>query len=87
MNPGVCAEERSYSLHSILVSKGRSISGERGLMDASEEKRWILGTPKAVQLDESHPFTVTSVACCHGNSLLAVKHNILPITFLLNKSI
>uniref|UniRef100_A0A674C9S7 non-specific serine/threonine protein kinase n=1 Tax=Salmo trutta TaxID=8032 RepID=A0A674C9S7_SALTR len=62
------------------------ISGERGLMDASEEKRWILGTPKAVQLDESHPFTVTSVACCHGNSLLAVKHNILPITFLLNKS-
>ncbi|KAJ3590234.1 hypothetical protein NHX12_008188, partial [Muraenolepis orangiensis] len=31
------------------------------------------GIPKAVQLDESHPFTVTAVACCHGNTLLAVK--------------
>ncbi|XP_057684987.1 serine/threonine-protein kinase Nek8 isoform X2 [Corythoichthys intestinalis] len=44
--------------------------GARGRLGRKEEDS---GVPKAVQLDESHPFTVTSVACCHGNSLLAVK--------------
>ncbi|XP_041729154.1 serine/threonine-protein kinase Nek8 [Coregonus clupeaformis] len=56
--------------------------GARGRLGRKEEDS---GIPKAVQLDESHPFTVTSVACCHGNTLLAVKLNILPITFLLKK--
>uniref|UniRef100_A0A8C7KF42 Serine/threonine-protein kinase Nek8 n=1 Tax=Oncorhynchus kisutch TaxID=8019 RepID=A0A8C7KF42_ONCKI len=56
--------------------------GARGRLGRKEEDS---GIPKAVQLDESHPFTVTSVACCHGNTLLAVKRNILPITFLLKK--
>ncbi|KAM9733139.1 serine/threonine-protein kinase Nek8 [Menidia menidia] len=44
--------------------------GARGRLGRKEED---CGTPKAVQLDESHPFMVTSVACCHGNTLLAVK--------------
>ncbi|XP_059186446.1 serine/threonine-protein kinase Nek8 [Centropristis striata] len=44
--------------------------GARGRLGRKEEDS---GKPKAVQLDESHPFTVTSVACCHGNTLLAVK--------------
>ncbi|XP_068173568.1 serine/threonine-protein kinase Nek8 isoform X2 [Antennarius striatus] len=44
--------------------------GARGRLGRKEEDS---GIPKAVQLDESHPFVVTSVACCHGNSLLAVK--------------
>uniref|UniRef100_A0A8C9XTL7 non-specific serine/threonine protein kinase n=1 Tax=Sander lucioperca TaxID=283035 RepID=A0A8C9XTL7_SANLU len=47
--------------------------GARGRLGRKEEDS---GIPKAVQLDESHPFTVTSVACCHGNTLLAVKRNI-----------
>uniref|UniRef100_A0A3Q3R0R4 Serine/threonine-protein kinase Nek8 n=1 Tax=Monopterus albus TaxID=43700 RepID=A0A3Q3R0R4_MONAL len=42
--------------------------GARGRLGRKEEDS---GIPKAVQLDESHPFTVTSVACCHGNTLLA----------------
>ncbi|CAB1348971.1 unnamed protein product [Coregonus sp. 'balchen'] len=44
--------------------------GARGRLGRKEEDS---GIPKAVLLDESHPFTVTSVACCHGNTLLAVK--------------
>ncbi|XP_077397155.1 serine/threonine-protein kinase Nek8 isoform X2 [Festucalex cinctus] len=44
--------------------------GARGRLGRKEEDS---GIPKALQLDESHPFTVTSVACCHGNSLLAIK--------------
>nr|XP_046245472.1 serine/threonine-protein kinase Nek8 isoform X2 [Scatophagus argus] len=44
--------------------------GARGRLGRREEDS---GIPKAVQLDESHPFVVTSVACCHGNTLLAVK--------------
>uniref|UniRef100_A0A8C5C8X5 non-specific serine/threonine protein kinase n=1 Tax=Gadus morhua TaxID=8049 RepID=A0A8C5C8X5_GADMO len=52
--------------------------GARGRLGRKEEDS---GIPKAVQLDESHPFTVTAVACCHGNTLLAVKRNIPLITF------
>ncbi|XP_026048953.1 serine/threonine-protein kinase Nek8 [Astatotilapia calliptera] len=44
--------------------------GARGRLGRKEEDS---GIPKPVQLDESHPFAVTSVACCHGNTLLAVK--------------
>ncbi|XP_028320284.1 serine/threonine-protein kinase Nek8 isoform X1 [Gouania willdenowi] len=44
--------------------------GARGRLGRKEEDS---GKPKAVHLDERHPFTVTSVACCHGNTLLAVK--------------
>ncbi|KTG06724.1 hypothetical protein cypCar_00017404 [Cyprinus carpio] len=47
--------------------------GARGRLGRKEEDS---GKPKAVQLDESHPYTVTSVACCHGNTLLAVKRNV-----------
>uniref|UniRef100_A0AAX7UB37 non-specific serine/threonine protein kinase n=1 Tax=Astatotilapia calliptera TaxID=8154 RepID=A0AAX7UB37_ASTCA len=42
--------------------------GARGRLGRKEEDS---GIPKPVQLDESHPFAVTSVACCHGNTLLA----------------
>ncbi|XP_034025089.1 serine/threonine-protein kinase Nek8 [Thalassophryne amazonica] len=44
--------------------------GARGRLGRKEEDS---GIPKAVQLEETQPFTVTSVACCHGNTLLAVK--------------
>ncbi|XP_041851736.1 serine/threonine-protein kinase Nek8 isoform X3 [Melanotaenia boesemani] len=44
--------------------------GARGRLGRKEED---CGIPKVVQLEESHQFTVTSVACCHGNTLLAVK--------------
>ncbi|XP_043910354.1 serine/threonine-protein kinase Nek8 [Protopterus annectens] len=44
--------------------------GARGRLGRKEEDT---GIPKAVQLEENHPFAVTSVACCHGNTLLAVK--------------
>ncbi len=47
--------------------------GARGRLGRKEEDS---GKPKAVQLDESHPYSVTSVACCHGNTLLAVKRNV-----------
>ncbi|KAF7650274.1 hypothetical protein LDENG_00128150 [Lucifuga dentata] len=52
--------------------------GARGRLGRKEEDS---GIPKAVQLDESHQFTVTSVACCHGNTLLAVKRNIWLLIF------
>ncbi|XP_037835167.1 serine/threonine-protein kinase Nek8 isoform X2 [Kryptolebias marmoratus] len=57
--------------------------GARGRLGRKEED---CGTPKPVQLDESHPFVVTSVACCHGNTLLAVKRNILLVTPLLTNT-
>ncbi|KAJ8280779.1 hypothetical protein GJAV_G00058890 [Gymnothorax javanicus] len=44
--------------------------GARGRLGRKEEDS---GIPKPVQLEERHPYTVTSVACCHGNTLLAVK--------------
>nr|XP_040036049.1 serine/threonine-protein kinase Nek8 isoform X2 [Gasterosteus aculeatus aculeatus] len=59
--------------HSVAVTDGDVYTwgkGARGRLGRKEEDS---GIPKAVQLDESHPFTVTSVACCHGNTLLAVK--------------
>lgn len=51
--------------------------GARGRLGRKEED---CGIPKALQLDESHPYVVTSVACFNGNSLLAVKRNISLIT-------
>ncbi|TMS07727.1 TNF receptor-associated factor 4 [Larimichthys crocea] len=56
--------------------------GARGRLGRKEEDS---GIPKVVQLDESHPFAVTSVACCHGNTLLAVKRNISPYYPFVNK--
>lgn len=51
--------------------------GARGRLGRKEEE---CGTPKPIQLEESRSMAVTSVACCHGNTLLAVKRNILLIT-------
>uniref|UniRef100_A0A669P9J5 Serine/threonine-protein kinase Nek8 n=1 Tax=Phasianus colchicus TaxID=9054 RepID=A0A669P9J5_PHACC len=44
--------------------------GARGRLGRKDEET---GTPRPVQLEETHPYVVTSVACCHGNTLLAVK--------------
>ncbi|XP_060704102.1 serine/threonine-protein kinase Nek8 [Hemiscyllium ocellatum] len=44
--------------------------GARGRLGRKEEDT---GIPKQVHLDKSNPCFVTSVACCHGNTLLAVK--------------
>ncbi|XP_074830445.1 serine/threonine-protein kinase Nek8 isoform X4 [Natator depressus] len=46
---------------------GKGARGRLGRKD--EETR----TPRPVHLEETHPYLVTSVACCHGNTLLAVK--------------
>ncbi|XP_030328374.1 serine/threonine-protein kinase Nek8 isoform X1 [Strigops habroptila] len=44
--------------------------GARGRLGRKDEET---GTPRPVQLEETHPYLVTSIACCHGNTLLAVK--------------
>ncbi|XP_029401970.1 serine/threonine-protein kinase Nek8 isoform X2 [Mus pahari] len=44
--------------------------GTRGRLGRRDEDA---GLPRPVQLDETHPYVVTSVSCCHGNTLLAVR--------------
>ncbi|KYO28712.1 serine/threonine-protein kinase Nek8 [Alligator mississippiensis] len=44
--------------------------GARGRLGRKDEETRM---PRPVQLEEMHPYVVTSVACCHGNTLLAVK--------------
>lgn len=44
--------------------------GARGRLGRRDEDA---GLPRPVQLDETHPYSVTSVSCCHGNTLLAVR--------------
>uniref|UniRef100_A0A8C5PJ75 Serine/threonine-protein kinase Nek8 n=1 Tax=Leptobrachium leishanense TaxID=445787 RepID=A0A8C5PJ75_9ANUR len=44
--------------------------GARGRLGRKDEG---VGVPKMIHLEESHAYIVTSVACCHGNTLLAVK--------------
>ena len=44
--------------------------GTRGRLGRRDEDA---GLPRPVQLDETHPYMVTSVSCCHGNTLLAVR--------------
>ncbi|KAL6047563.1 hypothetical protein STEG23_007674 [Scotinomys teguina] len=44
--------------------------GARGRLGRRDEDA---GLPRPVQLDETHPYVVTSVSCCHGNTLLAVR--------------
>uniref|UniRef100_A0A2K5SHM5 non-specific serine/threonine protein kinase n=2 Tax=Cebus imitator TaxID=2715852 RepID=A0A2K5SHM5_CEBIM len=50
-----------------VYSWGKGARGRLGRRD--EDARF----PRLVQLDETHPYTVTSVSCCHGNTLLAVR--------------
>nr|XP_033778339.1 LOW QUALITY PROTEIN: serine/threonine-protein kinase Nek8 [Geotrypetes seraphini] len=52
---------------SQIITWGKGARGRLGRKDKA------VGVPKLVQLEESHPYLVTSVACCHGNTLLAVK--------------
>ncbi|XP_045343861.1 serine/threonine-protein kinase Nek8 isoform X3 [Leopardus geoffroyi] len=47
--------------------------GARGRLGRRDEDA---GLPRPVQLDETHPYTVTSVSCCHGNTLLAVRRSL-----------
>lgn len=49
--------------------------GARGRLGRRDEDA---GLPRPVQLQETHPYTVTSVSCCHGNTLLAVRSELLP---------
>ncbi|XP_059829337.1 serine/threonine-protein kinase Nek8 isoform X5 [Hypanus sabinus] len=46
--------------------------GARGRLGRKEDDT---GIPKQVHLDETNPYFITSVACCHGNTLLAIKRN------------
>lgn len=74
--PARCFFFLPFFLPLLLSTEGEVYTwgkGARGRLGRKEEDS---GIPKAVQLEESHPFVVTSVACCHGNSLLAVKRNI-----------
>nr|XP_040125127.1 serine/threonine-protein kinase Nek8 isoform X7 [Ictidomys tridecemlineatus] len=47
--------------------------GARGRLGRKDEDA---GLPRPVQLDETHPYTVTSVSCCHGNTLLAIRREL-----------
>ncbi|XP_029417252.1 serine/threonine-protein kinase Nek8 isoform X4 [Nannospalax galili] len=49
--------------------------GARGRLGRRDEDA---GLPRPVHLDETHPYTVTSVSCCHGNTLLAVRFGATP---------
>ncbi|XP_010859989.1 PREDICTED: serine/threonine-protein kinase Nek8-like [Bison bison bison] len=44
--------------------------GARGRLGRRDEDAAL---PRPVQLDETQPYTVTSVSCCHGNTLLAIR--------------
>ncbi|XP_036625079.1 serine/threonine-protein kinase Nek8 [Trichosurus vulpecula] len=44
--------------------------GARGRLGRKDEDA---GLPRPVQLEEAQPYTVTSVSCCHGNTLLAIR--------------
>ncbi|XP_038615574.1 serine/threonine-protein kinase Nek8 isoform X2 [Tachyglossus aculeatus] len=44
--------------------------GARGRLGRRDEDS---GVPRPVRLDEPHPYVVTSVSCCHGNTLLATR--------------
>ncbi|XP_074045171.1 serine/threonine-protein kinase Nek8 [Macrotis lagotis] len=44
--------------------------GARGRLGRKDEDA---GLPRPVQLDEAQPYVVTSVSCCHGNTLLAIR--------------
>ncbi|XP_043820266.1 serine/threonine-protein kinase Nek8 isoform X2 [Dromiciops gliroides] len=44
--------------------------GARGRLGRKDEDA---GLPRPVQLDEAQPYLVTSVSCCHGNTLLAIR--------------
>lgn len=50
---------------------GKSARGRLGRKEEATQ------SPRPVQLDEPHPYLVTSVSCCHGNTLLAVKRECL----------
>nr|XP_045015578.1 serine/threonine-protein kinase Nek8 isoform X2 [Jaculus jaculus] len=50
--------------------------GARGRLGRRDEDAAL---PRPVQLDETHPYTVTSVSCCHGNTLLAVRFTEEPV--------
>ncbi|XP_059938674.1 serine/threonine-protein kinase Nek8 isoform X3 [Mesoplodon densirostris] len=59
--------------HSAAVTESEVYSwgkGARGRLGRRDEDA---GLPRPVQLDETHPYTVTSVSCCHGNTLLAIR--------------
>ncbi|XP_065766537.1 serine/threonine-protein kinase Nek8 isoform X5 [Muntiacus reevesi] len=59
--------------HSAAVTEGEVYSwgkGARGRLGRRDEDAAL---PRPVQLDETHPYTVTSVSCCHGNTLLAIR--------------
>ncbi|CAH2220024.1 serine threonine- kinase Nek8 [Pelobates cultripes] len=56
-----------------VCSEGQVFTWGKGARGRLGRKDEGIGMPKMVQLEESHPYIVTSVACCHGNTLLAVK--------------
>lgn len=71
----------------LLAAEGEVYTWGKGARGRLGRKEEDCGIPKALQLDESHPYVVTSVACFNGNSLLAVKRNIPLFTFLLLETV
>ncbi|XP_027780269.1 serine/threonine-protein kinase Nek8 isoform X2 [Marmota flaviventris] len=59
--------------HSAAVTEGEVYSWGKGARGRLGRKDEDAGLPRPVQLDETHPYTVTSVSCCHGNTLLAIR--------------
>ncbi|XP_023575686.1 serine/threonine-protein kinase Nek8 isoform X4 [Octodon degus] len=58
----------------VTASEGEVYSWGKGARGRLGRKDEDAGLPRPVQLDETHPYAVTSVSCCHGNTLLAVRH-------------
>lgn len=68
-----CGPDRCAARCLYLFADGEVCTwgkGARGRLGRKDEET---GVPRPVQLEETHPYLVTSVACCHGNTLLAVK--------------
>lgn len=65
--------DRILPLLLLLSAEGEVYTWGKGARGRLGRKEEDCGVPKALQLDESHPYVVTSVACFNGNSLLAVK--------------
>lgn len=70
---GLSVASSACSTVSVFTADGEVCTWGKGARGRLGRKDEDTGVPRPVQLEETHPYVVTSVACCHGNTLLAVK--------------
>uniref|UniRef100_UPI00398F60E1 serine/threonine-protein kinase Nek8 isoform X2 n=1 Tax=Pristiophorus japonicus TaxID=55135 RepID=UPI00398F60E1 len=73
LNEGNIVHVDVGTAHSAAITEGEVYTWGKGARGRLGRKEEDTGIPKQTQLDETNPYFVTSVACCHGNTLLAVK--------------